>query len=446
MSTQVDLSGLAYERKQEKHRRLSVRQIVTRYVVPGVILAGLIAVLVIAAWDLLVPRTPVTTVPVHVSRAEVQQQGTPLFKAAGWVEPRPTPIAVPALEPGVVEELLVVEDQVVAEGEPVARLVDEDTRLMLSAAKAAYSLAEAELARAESQLSAARIRLEQPVHLNVPLSQARGSLAAAKTKLADLPFKRRTALAQLEFARRDFEGKSRASGAVSQRTIDQAKSELDAAQSLVDQYEQQEESLTAEIEALQSLVQSHQRLLELKTEEQRQFDEAKANVSAAQARLEQAAIAWEEAQLAYNRMTVRAPVAGRVWQLWASPGARLAAGMGGENHDCSTVVTMYQSDRLQARVDVRFDDLPQVQPGQGALIEIPAIPEPLQGEVLFASSLADIQKNTLQVKVAIHKPPALLKPEMLVDVTFLAPELPEEVAAAEVQQHLYVPKNLVKQS
>ena len=44
------------------------------------------------------------------------------------------------------------------------------------------------------------------------------------------------------------------------------------------------------------------------------------------------------------------------------------------------------------------------------------------GTVLFISSEADIQKNTLQVKVAIPDPPDVFKPEMLVDVTFLAPE------------------------
>ena len=42
----------------------------------------------------------VKVVPVHVSRAEVQQAGTPLFKAAGWVEPRPTStIHVPPTTP-----------------------------------------------------------------------------------------------------------------------------------------------------------------------------------------------------------------------------------------------------------------------------------------------------------------------------------------------------------
>ena len=61
-----------------------------------------------------------TVVPVHVSRAEWQEEGTPLFKAAGWVEPRPTHVAVPALASGVVDQLLVVEDQAVEEGEPVA--------------------------------------------------------------------------------------------------------------------------------------------------------------------------------------------------------------------------------------------------------------------------------------------------------------------------------------
>jgi multidrug efflux pump subunit AcrA (membrane-fusion protein) len=66
--------------------------------------------------------------------------------------------------------------------------------------------------------------------------------------------------------------------------------------------------------------------------------------------------------------------------------------------------------------------VPRVQPGQPVRIETPAAPGgPLAGEVLFATSVADIQKNTLQFKVSVKGPPATLKPDMLVQVTFLAP-------------------------
>ena len=118
--------------------------------------------------------------------------------------------------------------------------------------------------------------------------------------------------------------------------------------------------------------------------------------------------------------------------------------MGGK-HDGGAVITMYQPEKLQVRVDVRFEDLPQIQRGQPVQIESPAVPTPLQGTVLFLSSLADIQKNTLEVKVAIEESPEVIKPEMLVDVTFLAPERPGTNKVTTESVHLFVPKNLVQE-
>ena len=93
-----------------------------------------------------------------------------------------------------------------------------------------------------------------------------------------------------------------------------------------------------------------------------------------------------------------------------------------EGYDSSTVVTLYRPDSLQVRVDVRYENLAQVRLGQPVRIASPALENELSGKVLFVSSLADIQKNTLQVKVEMDTPPSVFKPEMLVDVTFLAPE------------------------
>jgi multidrug efflux pump subunit AcrA (membrane-fusion protein) len=93
-----------------------------------------------------------------------------------------------------------------------------------------------------------------------------------------------------------------------------------------------------------------------------------------------------------------------------------------EESDGSTVVTLYQPESLQVRADVRFENLPLVQLGQRVLIANPALNQPLTGTVLFINSEADIQKNTLEVKIGIDRPVELLKPEMLVDATFLADE------------------------
>ncbi len=121
-------------------------------------------------------------------------------------------------------------------------------------------------------------------------------------------------------------------------------------------------------------------------------------------------------------MTIVAPVDGRIFRLIGHPGTRIGSGMTQmAGHDGSTIVTMYRPEMLQVRVDTRFEDIPKVSLQQPVEIDNPALASPLTGRVLFISSEADIQKNTLQVKVEIPNPPAVFKPEMLVDVTFLAP-------------------------
>ena len=53
-----------------------------------------------------------------------------------------------------------------------------------------------------------------------------------------------------------------------------------------------------------------------------------------------------------------------------------------------------------------------------------------------STAQADIQKNTLQVKVAIDHPPPQIKPEMLARVTFLAANPPTDVPKTEVVRYL----------
>jgi hypothetical protein len=63
--------------------------------------------------------------------------------------------------------------------------------------------------------------------------------------------------------------------------------------------------------------------------------------------------------------------------------------------------------------------------------------------VLFVSSEANIQKNTLEVKVALDSPAAVLKPDMLVEVTHLAPKPVETIADASAEMRLFVPQQLI---
>jgi len=80
-------------------------------------------------------------------------------------------------------------------------------------------------------------------------------------------------------------------------------------------------------------------------------------------------------------------------------------------------------------------------------IETAALSEPIAGEVISVTTLADIQKNTLQVKVAVSNPPEVIKPEMLGKVTFLAPPSPvTERDQGDSPLRLFVLKSLVVSS
>jgi RND family efflux transporter MFP subunit len=262
------------------------------------------------------------------------------------------------------------------------------------------------------------------VQLEAALAEAEAMLAKTETELTNLPHQLRAAEARRKLAQISVDNLQRAvgTGAAPELAIQQAKAELESSKANADELTAREPRLKREAEALRRKCDALRKRLELKTEETRALAEANASVKTAGAKLEQARVAVATARLRLERMTVRAPASGRVLALVARPGTRLMGLAQGTFQESSTVVTLYNPASLQVRADVRFEDVPRVQPGLPVRIESPAAPGGgLDGEVLFATAISDIQKNTLQVKVAIKSPPPTIKPDMLVQVTFLAP-------------------------
>lgn len=442
----VDLSQLAVDRSPPSAKAVPRRRDwIARYVIPLSILLGFVSVVAWSARASFLPAQSVTVVPVIAARAEVQQAGTPLFQAAGWVEPRPTSVVVSALVEGVVDRLLVVEGQTVQRGDPIAILIDADARLALREAEAALRLKEAELAITRAEFKAAHSLMEQPLPLQAALAESESQLAKLQTDLANLPFAIQGAEARRKLAQQDLEGKQKAGEALAGRFLQRAQSEADSAEAALQELRARKPNLEAEAKALGQRRDVLQQQLQLKTEEHRRHAEADANVNASEARLEQARLAVETAQLRLERMTVKAIISGRVLALHAQPGKRLMGMTAASERDASAVVSLYDPKHLQIRADVRLEDVPHVLPGQPVEIQTAAAKDVIHGEVLAATSVADIQKNTLQVKVAIHDPPEILKPEMLAQVTFLAPESPtQESDGSEDQQRLLVPRQLVE--
>lgn len=449
--TRIDLRRLVLDRgvgstaARKPRRRQSRGRLLARVVLPGLILVGFVAMAGWAARDLLRPVKRVTVVPVVVRQAEIRQAGTPLFQAAGWVEPCPTATYVSSLASGVVEELLVVAGQEVQAGETIARLVEVDTRLAVEGAKADLTLAEAAVAQAHAEATAAQQLYEMPLPRQASLAEAEAQLAEAEAELAALPSQVAAAEARLRFARQSLENRRAAKGSVAGRLLQESESEADRAAAELAGMTTRQETLPRQVAALRSRRDTLAQQLELRIEEQKRVTLAEADLQAAEARRRRAEIALEAAELRLTRMTITSPMNGRVLALLAGPGTFVTGQEAQSNPQASAVVSLYDPAQLQVRADVRLEDVPRVTPGQPVVVKTAASSEPIEGIVLEATSSANIQKNTLEVKVALESPPPAIRPEMLVKATFLAPPTDEPRSSEEEKrERILVPRRLVE--
>jgi multidrug efflux pump subunit AcrA (membrane-fusion protein) len=417
---------------------------VGRYLASAAIVLGFVGLLTWAARDQILPRTKVSVVPVLATRGEVRQEGAELFQAAGWIEPRPTPILVTALTEGVIEKLFVVEGQAVSENEPIARLIDSDAKLAVRAAEAELALRKAEVASMNAELKAAELRLANPVHLDAALAEADSALAKTETEIAKLPFLIASEEAQAAFAKQNLDGKRLVSESIATRLLQQAESDFAAATAELAELRQRAPLLERELDSLRrkrTALAEQRRLL---IEESRGVADIQAKRAAAIARQDQASLAVERARLMLDRTVIRAPRTGKVLQVIARPGTRVTSMEGASVHGAATIVTLYDPAMLQVRADVRLEDVGRVEPGQPVRIVTASAAQPIEGFVLQPTSIANIQKNTLEVKVAIKNPPPTIRPEMLVTATFLAaanPERPNDDKS--VTERILIRKDLV---
>lgn len=190
MTVQVDLRQLASPAVSHERPRVAraTRWVwLTRYVLPLVLVAGFCGTLLYSFRAALLPATPVTVVPVLAVRADIQQPDSPLFQSAGWVEPRPTPVIVTAVEEGIVEKLFVIEGEELKEGQIVARLIQADANLRVKQAAAELKSREAELESSKAALKAAETRLAEPLELQTKVAESEAMLARVQNDLSRLP-------------------------------------------------------------------------------------------------------------------------------------------------------------------------------------------------------------------------------------------------------------------
>jgi len=295
-----------------------------------------------------------------------------LFQAAGWFEPDPLPIRATSLTDGVIESVHVLEGQTVKAGQPLANLIDEDAELALAAAESARDATIA----------------EHHMHLaNIPAAEADADaildrIAAAEAKLAELNDRYRR-LAPLGD-----------NGSVSKQEVVAAMLSVDAQQAEVEALRGDHRSSLAKVAAV------------------------KTQSTVFEAQIATAGVTVGEKKLALARTAIHSPIDGVVLDLKAAPGQKKMLGM--DDPDSATIAVLFETGKLQARVDVPLADARGLAVGQAALITSDFLPNTeFQGVVSRIVGSADLQRNTLQAKVRVLDPDPRLRPEMLCRVKFL---------------------------
>lgn len=138
-------------------------RVLTRYVLPVTLVAAAAAALAWTGWRSFLPVPTVEVVPVSVRAAAVADEAAnqghaksqpathegPPVQAPGWIEPSPFAVMVPALTPGIVKRVAILEGERVEAGQVLVELVDDEQRIALKLAEA--TLAEVRAKRREME-------------------------------------------------------------------------------------------------------------------------------------------------------------------------------------------------------------------------------------------------------------------------------------------------------
>ncbi len=415
----------------------------TRVVLPGAVLLGIVILLMVSAGDALVPALAVTAVPVVEREGAGRRPGTSVVQASGWIEADPYLRHVPALTDGIVREVLVLEGDRVEKGQVVARLVPEDALLDLNSARAEADHREALLVEAKARLAAAQTVWDNPVEheRNVAVTQAH--IAENRALLVQLQAEIRSAEADLERLRSDHKRISSLgeSNVAPEAEVTNARTRMQAQEASVEAMKHRVEVVGAQIRSAEAELKAAVSQRDLRTSEVEALGVGNALVARVEAELIRSRAELAKAELRASRLEVRSDCDGIVVQRFVEPGGKVM--LGTDDKHSAQIVSVYDPAHLQVRVDVPLAEAGKIAAGQAAEVVVEVLPDRVfQGHVSRIAHQADIQRNTLQAKVRIEDPDALLRPEMLARVRFLA--VLEAAPGGATGTSLYAPRDAVK--
>lgn len=395
------------------------RKWVSRILLPVTIVVIALALLAYGARHSLQPATEVRVVRA-IGKSLANTTGSVTVQAPGWVEADPFPIYVPALAPGIVEEVLVLEGEPVEAGQVVVRMIDDDARLAVNMTQAQLENVRAQFNIAQASLTAAQSDWDHPIEQDRAVAAGQAFLEQALAEKAQLESEIAMHKATLdELIDHHKRLAALLPDAAAQQQVVQSAFKRDAQSALLLSVQKQHRVVDARIRGLQANLDAATQHRRLRINERKNLDQALADAAKLEAQVKQAEVALAQAQLRLERMDVRSPVAGIVMTRLAVPGSKLMVDM--DSKLSANAVHLYDPNKLQVRVDVPLADAAKVGLNQKAKVTVDVLPDTrFDGHVTRIVHEADIQKNTLQVKVAIHDPIVQLKPEMLARVRFIA--------------------------
>lgn len=405
----------------EKHSKRRV----PAWLLPFGLFIGFILVFGLLFGKRLLPAVPVKVAPVITIRSdrsieanEFSSDGTSvvaskaastppprqlLFQASGWIEPDPFPISVSVLVSGIVEQVNVLEGDAVTKGQVLAKLIDEDAILDLEEKKAKAGTIRAEIEANQSRKPLVESRRSGSVS---NIESEKGRLAELEDRYNRLRSLPRGSIPAVELASIRLQ-------------VDQQRSNVDNAASDIPGIDSELMMVDREIEAKRSS-------------------------------LREAEVVVHKARLALDRHTIKSPMDGTVLRLHAAPGRKRMLTM--DDPNSGYIVELFDPQSLQARIDVPLSEASSLSVGQPVEMTTDLLPNlTLEGVVTRITGEADLQRNTLQVKVAIENPDSRLRPEMLVRGKFFPVPKPVSLTGTKKESRtssggrlsIYVPQEAV---
>ncbi|HPF39187.1 MAG TPA: efflux RND transporter periplasmic adaptor subunit [Phycisphaerae bacterium] len=450
MTIQGDLKSLTRDRSPAKDNvdlraAPPKRRLTTRLLLPGAILSATLGILGYSSRETLRSATEVEVAPV-IAKVEATStvESEVVVQAPGWLEPDPFPVAVSALADGVIREVLVLEGDRVTAGQVVARLIDDDARIAMSETNAQVAEAEAMLASAKSLHEEAQRNWEHPIELTRRRDALVAQLAERRAELARWPSEVASEEAAATSLKADLEriAPLREGGRASEIEYVHARQAFEAQQAEVVKARLREAILIAQIAGIEADLAAAREQLELRIADRRALTETAAMVRRAEASLARTRALRDKAALALERMEIRSAANGVVMARLVAPGAKLMLGM--DNPQSAQAIQLYDPEKLQVRVDVPLADAAKVAVGHPAEVIVNVLPDQVfKGRITRVVHQADVQKNTLQMKVAIEDPTRDLKPEMLARVRFTGDAAGSDATRRTGGRVLYVPRGAV---